>query len=152
MSTPSHIGSLQSAPVRRVHRRAFTLVELLVVVLILAILMAIVLPLYLSAINSSARRTARSNLQTLVNAEQAYRLASATHSYTADLKVLSGPSGQIDSVPAGPGQTKYTLYIGGQTTEDGRVVPDDGVAACAKDTTRGSDGTYGCFIPGVDTE
>ena len=56
------------------NKRGFTLIELLVTVLILAILMAIALPLYLSAIADSERKTCRANLQTIANAEMAYRV------------------------------------------------------------------------------
>ena len=56
------------------NKRGFTLIELLVTVLILAILMAIALPLYLSAIADSERKTCRANLQTIANANMAYRV------------------------------------------------------------------------------
>lgn len=128
--------------------RAFTLVEMLVVVLILAILMAVALPLYLSAIANSARRTARGNMHTLINAEQVYRLKKET--YTSDLEELVRES-VIDKLPAGPGNTIYTLHTSG-TLPDGRPVPPGGVAACAQDITLGPAGDYGCFIPGQDSE
>lgn len=129
----------------RATRRAFTLVEMLIVVLILSILMAVAMPLYLSAITTSEKRTARSNLHTLINASQAYRLR--TGAYTSNSTDLL--QNELNNWPVGPGATAYTLYTTGNLP-DGRSVPTGGVAACANDTTRGTDGDYGCFIPGVD--
>jgi prepilin-type N-terminal cleavage/methylation domain-containing protein len=139
----------------RYARRAFTLVEMLVVVLILAILMAVALPLYMAAINESARRTARGNLHTLINAEQTYRLKNDRYTdIVADLIISpTNPRGVIDKDIVGPGKTKYTLYTSG-TLPDGtnRSVPEGGVAACAEDETLGAAGDYGCFLPGDDKD
>src|SRR5512135_905452 len=69
---------------RRIHmkrNKGFTLIELLVVILILAVLMAIALPLYLRAVKDSEKQTCRSNMQTIANALQAYRVRSASHLY-----------------------------------------------------------------------
>lgn len=145
---------------KRPSAKAFTLVELLVVVLILAILMAVALPLYLSAISNSARRTARGNMHTLINAEQVYRLKK--NHYTGTLANLV-TNDVIDRLPAGPGNTKYDLYLGvnpdlpsdeqsNSNLPDGRTVPPGSVAACAADTQLGPSGDYGCFIPGQDNE
>jgi len=60
--------------IARRRKGGFTLIELLVVILILAILMAVALPLYLSAVADSERKTCRSNMQTIANATQAYRV------------------------------------------------------------------------------
>ena len=62
-------------------RAGFTLIELLVVILILAILMAIALPLYLRAVRDSNRQTCRSNMQTIANALQAFKVRSVGHVY-----------------------------------------------------------------------
>jgi competence protein ComGC len=122
-------------------------VEILVVVLILAILMAVALPLYLSAIRSSARQTAQANLQTIINAEQAHRLG-RTHQYAAHLSDMIGPGLEFNQNIVGPGQTQYTVHVGGETLPNGCVVPVGGVAACAQDPTLGAEGAYGCLIPG----
>jgi len=85
-------------------KRGFTLIELLVVVLILAILMAVALPLYLSAVADSEKKTCRSNMQTIANAVQAYRVKNRLPDYTGcaswDLTVdlQSAPT-----CPANPG-------------------------------------------------
>ena len=152
-------GPQQYRGAPRAGRRAFTLVEVLVVVLILSILTAVALPLYLSGISTSARRTARYNLQTLITAEQAYRLQSPTHQYAENLDDLCPVSGGPDplkvlsSCPAGPSSAVYTLYLGGKTLPDPdkRTVPTGSVAACAEDPS-GNATKYGCFIPGQDNE
>ncbi|MCS6776268.1 MAG: type II secretion system protein [Chloroherpetonaceae bacterium] len=136
----------------------FTLVELLAAVLVLAILMAVALPLYLSAVASSARRTARGNMHTLVNAEQVFRLKYGYYTRTPQNLVNSNV---IDKLPVGPGDTRYTLHPGedpdnpegaDSALPDGRTVPPGGVAVCGSDARLGAAGDYGCFIPGQDTE
>ena len=130
--------------------RAFTLVELLTVVLILAILMAVALPLYLNAITESAKRTTRSNMNMLINVEQAYR--TEKHVYTENMSDLLADK-DLDQEPKGPGNLVYDVYIEGstKTLPDGRAIPTGGVAACATDGA-GGPATYGCYIPGVDAE
>lgn len=136
----------------------FTLVELLVVVLVLAILIAVALPLYLSAMADSARRTARGNMHTLVNAEQVFRLKHGYYTRTPQNLVSSNV---IDRLPVGPGSTQYTLHPGedpdnpegaDSALPDGRTVPPEGIAVCGSDARLGPAGDYGCFIPGQDTE
>ena len=83
-------------------RAGFTLIELLVVILILAILMAIALPLYLRAVRDSNRQTCRSNMQTIANAEQAYRVRSAGHQYTDDLTLLVASDQDLQAIPQCP--------------------------------------------------
>ena len=132
------------------HRHAFTLVELLTVVLILAILMAVALPLYLNAITESAKRTTRSNMNMLINVEQAYR--TEKHQYTDQMSELTSNK-YLDQEPKGPGNMVYDVYIDGSAKKlpDNRVIPTGGVAACATDGLGGPP-TYGCYIPGVDAE
>ena len=60
---------------------AFTLIELLVVVLILAILTAVALPLYLSSVKDSEKKTCQTNMQTIANAVQAYKVRTRVASY-----------------------------------------------------------------------
>jgi type IV pilus assembly protein PilA len=71
----------------------FTLIELLVVILILAILMAIALPLYLRAVRDSNRQTCRSNMQTIANALQAFRVRDVDHWYPG---LAASTAGTID--------------------------------------------------------
>jgi type IV pilus assembly protein PilA len=60
-------------------KHGFTLIEVLVVIVILAVLMAIALPLYLKTVGDSQRQTCRSNMQTIANAEQAYKPGACLH-------------------------------------------------------------------------
>jgi type IV pilus assembly protein PilA len=125
----------------------FTLIELLVVILILAILMAIALPLYLAAVARSERQTCRTNMQTIANAEQAYKVRSVGHVYTSsltDLIAVDPISGQQDlqSIPQCP-------------SDDGTTDPDYSVTLNADGTftvTCLVDGTHGTFTPGVDAQ
>jgi type IV pilus assembly protein PilA len=55
---------------------AFSLVELLVVIIILAILMAVAVALYLRAVRDSQRQTCRTNMQSIAQACQAYKVRS----------------------------------------------------------------------------
>src|SRR5437764_3185101 len=69
--------------------RAFTLIELLIVILILSILMAVALPLYLNAVSDTDMKTCRTNMQTISNAEIAYKTRVATHTFTTNLALLA---------------------------------------------------------------
>src|SRR5687768_6752483 len=66
----------------KARRTAFTLIELLIVVLILAILMAVSLPLYLGVASDSQLKVCRANMQTLADAEAAYRTQTPSHTFT----------------------------------------------------------------------
>jgi type IV pilus assembly protein PilA len=90
------------------NKRGFTLIELLVTVLILAILMAIALPLYLSAIADSERKTCRANLQTIANAEMAYRVRTRG-GFTATLTDLDG---DLLDTPVCPNSGAYSVDVG----------------------------------------
>jgi len=134
--------------------RAFTLVELLVVVLILAILMAVALPLYLGAIRNSEKGAARANMQTIANANQSHKLQSGNYtSVIADLAPdLGGPTVN------GPGTRIYTITLnateapgnpcdsnGDGTTATTEVIPAGGFSV------QSTEGTDGCFIPGISS-
>lgn len=66
---------------RSTKKGAFTLIELLVVVLILAILTAVALPLYLSSVKDSEKKTCQTNMQTIANATQAYKVRTRAANY-----------------------------------------------------------------------
>ena len=143
-------------------RGGFTLIELLVVILILAVLMAIALPLYLRAVRDSQRQTCRSNMQTIANAEQAYRVRSTGHAYTEDLALLVGSDQDLQAIPQCPNDSlsgaddttpDYTVTI---NAADGTItVRCDGDGDSGNDATFhntvGTDTTHG-FTPGVDAE
>lgn len=119
----------------RKRNKGFTLVELLVVVLILAILMAVALPLYLSAVSDSQKKTCRANMQTIANAEQAYRVKNNAHVYTTSLSTLVS-GGDLQGTPACPivGTSAYT--VSGDTTAGITI-------SCP---------SHGTFVPGLDNQ
>jgi type IV pilus assembly protein PilA len=137
-------------------RSGFTLIELLVVILILAILMAIALPLYLRAVADSQRQTCRSNMQTIANAEQAYKVRSPAHVYTDDLSAASplitgANSGDLQAVPVCPTNGTYSAAINDgtmtQTAGDGTTTitpPAGSITITCTD--------HGSFTPGMDAQ
>lgn len=79
---------------------AFTLIELLVVVLILAILTAVALPLYLSSVKDSEKKTCQTNMQTVANATQAYKVRTRVSGYPtiADVATEVGSAGDLSDL------------------------------------------------------
>src|SRR6266550_2926256 len=94
--------------IARSKRRGFTLIELLIVILVLAILMAVALPLYLAAVSDSQVKTCRSNMQTIANAEAAYKTQSTAHTYTT---VLTALNSNLGSTPTCPSAGAYSVVI-----------------------------------------
>ena len=131
---------------RNRNRKGFTLIELLIVILVLAILMAVALPLYLSAVSDSQLKTCRSNMQTIANAEQAYKTSDPGHVYTTNIADLNP---NLGSTPICPSAGTYAVAIstGASTANDGvTTVPNGGlVISC---TATG----HGVFAPGIDAE
>lgn len=134
----------------------FTLVELLVVVLILAILMAVALPLYLGAISSSEKATARANMQTIANANQAYRLKNGA--FATDISTLYSSGGDLPATgisgPSSGGTPRtYNLKTSGTCDAQGNGGSDtipSGSFAVISEVPAGTEHTDdGCFIPGV---
>lgn len=143
-------------------RGGFTLIELLVVILILAVLMAIALPLYLRAVRDSQRQTCRSNMQTIANAEQAFRVRSTGHAYTTDLTELVGPDQDLQAIPQCPNDSAsgtddttpdYLVAINTDGTITVRCDGDggDGTSDAIFHNTVADDTDHG-FTPGVDAE
>src|SRR3989440_10927163 len=100
---------MQAIQKSRRQRKAFTLIELLIVILILAILMAVALPLYLAAVTDSQIKTCRANMQTIANAEAAYKTANSTHAYTKNIANLASNIGSLS--PGCPTAGIYSLPI-----------------------------------------
>src|SRR5207249_2933663 len=96
----------------------FTLIEMLVVVVILAVLMAVALPLYLGATFNSEIATCRANMQSIADAEAAYRTRTATHMFTT---VLSDLNGDLLSTPLCPNSGTYSAEI-----SDGTLLAKNG--------------------------
>jgi type IV pilus assembly protein PilA len=119
--------------IARRRKGGFTLIELLVVVLILAILMAVALPLYLSAVADSETKTCRSNMQTVANATQAYRVKYRLTNYApieTDETLLNA---DLQFTPTCPTGGTYSV--------------DDGTPTGAF-TVACTNGAHGSFVPG----
>jgi prepilin-type N-terminal cleavage/methylation domain-containing protein len=158
-------------------RGGFTLIELLVVILILAVLMAIALPLYLRAVRDSNRQTCRSNMQTIANALQAYKVRSAPHLYPLQVLGQAGGPYTLEALNQGadpdfygPAETAGTDLTAAPRcpTDDGANKNDDYTVQYSADgtvtikcnasngdadfhNTVGNDTTHG-FTPGVDSQ
>jgi len=112
---------------------AFTLIELLVVVLILAILTAVALPLYLSSVKDSEKKTCQTNMQTIANAVQAYKVRERVSAY---------PTINDVSSEVGSGNLLEDLNFAPQCPEDPlnnySVIPvGDGFKVTCKDANHG---------------
>jgi len=129
----------------RTRRKGFTLIELLIVILVLAILMAVALPLYLAAVSDSQVKTCRANMQTIANAEAAYKTQSSAHTYTT---VLSQLNDNLGSTPVCPSGGSYSVQIstGSLTANNGQTVPSGGLLVSC------SVSGHGKFAPGIDSQ
>jgi type IV pilus assembly protein PilA len=126
-------------------RKGFTLIELLIVILVLAILMAVALPLYLAAVADSQVKTCRSNMQTIANAEAAFKTKDTAHNYTTDLTALDS---NLGSTPVCPSGGTYAVEIAGAGggTSNGKAVPAGGIIISCTATG------HGTFAPGIDAQ
>ena len=128
----------------RSKRKGFTLIELLIVILVLAILMAVALPLYLAAVSDSQVKTCRSNMQTIANAEAAWKTQDTTHTYTTTLTNLNA---NLGSTPVCPSGGTYSVAIStGSSTSNGKTVPSGGLVVSCSATG------HGTFAPGIDSQ
>src|SRR3982074_3082842 len=128
--------------IRKINRkRAFTLIELLIVILILAILMAVALPLYLAAVSDSQVKTCRANMQTISNAEAAYKTSDTSHAYTTTLSNLNP---NLGATPVCPSGGTYSVTIGSGSANNGTAVPAGGLLVTC------SAAGHGRFAPGID--
>lgn len=125
-------------------RKGFTVIEALVVAVVLAIMMAVAMPLYLSAIAESQVKDCRSNMQTIANLEQEYKIKSSTHSYTTTLSNLSTLVPNVPICPSG-GTYSITYGDGTKTANNGQIVPVNGlIVNCSANG-------HGVFALNVDT-
>jgi len=126
-------------------RRGFTLIELLIVILVLAILMAVALPLYLAAVSDSQTKTCRANMQSISDAETAWKTSDSSHAYTTTLSNLNANLGATPVCPSG-GTYSVTISTGSSTANNGTTVPSGGlVISC-------SASGHGVFAPGIDSQ
>src|SRR5438105_12488291 len=107
----------------RNRRKGFTLIELLIVILVLAILMAVALPLYLAAVADSQVKTCRANMQTIANAEAAWKTNDTTHTFTTTLSKLNV---NLLATPVCPSGGTYSVLIGSGTANNGTAVQAGG--------------------------
>jgi len=130
-------------------RKGFTLIELLVVVLILATLMAVALPLYLSSVKDSGKKTCRSNMQSIANAAQAWKVKGRKTDFTG--LTLTDLNADLGAEPKCPDGGAYTIASTGTVKgEDGTTdatIPSGSVGISCNHGT-GADAHAG-FIPGV---
>src|SRR5260370_2245638 len=130
---------------RKRNNKGFTLIELLIVILVLAILMAVALPLYLAAVTDSQVKTCRANMQTISNAEAAFKTSDPTHVYTTTLTALNPNLGATPVCPSG-GTYSVTLSTGSTTANNGGTLPHRGLVVTC--TFAG----HGRFAPGIDSQ
>jgi type IV pilus assembly protein PilA len=139
---------LKLAKTYRRKPKGFTLIELLIVILVLAILMAVALPLYLAAVSDSQVKTCRANMQTIANAEAAWKTQDSTHTYTTTLSNLNTNLGATPTCPSG-GTYSVAISTGASTAQNGQTVPSGGlVVACTFGT---GSSAHGVFAPGIDS-
>jgi general secretion pathway protein G len=112
--------------------RAFTLIELMVVILILAILAALIMPRVIGRQDDAKRAKAASDIHSLSNALQAFRLDTdrypsteeglqALRSAPADVNNWKGPYLQ-KSVPTDPWGNEYIYEFPGPGGEDSFLI------------------------------
>src|SRR5438046_10748791 len=128
---------------QRKSRKGFTLIELLIVILVLAILMAVALPLYLAAVADSQVKTCRANMQTIANAEAAWKTSDSAHLYTT---VLSNLNANLGATPVCPSGGTYSVTIGSGTANNGTAVPAGGLLVHCSATG------HGVFALGIDSQ
>ena len=124
--------------------KGFTVIEALVVVVVLAVLMAVAMPLYLSAMADSQAKDCRSNMQTIANLEQEYKIKSSSHVYTSTISNLSSLVPNVPICPSG-GTYSITFGDGTKTANNGQVVPNGGLIVNCSSTS------HGVFALNVDT-
>jgi len=121
-----------------------TLVEILAVTFIFAIMMAIGASMFLSASANSATVKCRSNMMTIGNIDQEYKVQSSTHQYTTSLTALGT---EVPNVPLCPSGGTYTITIstGSSVANNGQTVPAHKIVISC--STPG----HGVYAPDIDT-
>lgn len=82
--------------------------EMLAVLFILALFAGIAMALYRSAMADAENKSCRANMQSIANAEEQYRIKSASHTYTTDLSKLRG---EVLALPQCPSGGVYSVRV-----------------------------------------
>ncbi len=132
-------------------RAAFTLIEMLVVVLILAILMSVALPLYIDAAKNSAIKACRANMQTIADAEVAYKVKNPSHVFTTDLSSSGAlvADGNLTIMPVCPNGGTYSIAL---NPPDGSGLITVHCSIAGDDDDGGLYSVNHGFTPGFDRE
>ena len=93
---------------RRNKKAGFTLIEMLVVILILGILIAVAIPLYLNAVRNAGTRTVQTNIKTIAQAAQSYRVKHGAYP-VSDAALQSEGNLEQPLANIGPGGVAYTI-------------------------------------------
>lgn len=108
--------------------------------------MAIALPMYLAALTDSEIKTCRANMQTISNAETAYKTSNVSHTYTTDLTNLSNNVGNLTTLCPHGGSYSVVISAGSSTANNGTSVPMGGLVVHC------SAAGHGVFAPGIDSQ
>jgi len=112
---------------KRISRRAFTLVEIMIVVLIIGILMAIAVPNFIKARETSRMNSCIANLKQIDSAKEEFAMATKLDTGATVLQSDIAP-GYIKSFPTCPGGGVYTINVVGTNptcslSANGHVLP-----------------------------
>src|SRR5258708_38629856 len=129
------------------NNKGFTQIERWIVMLVWAIVMAGALPVYLAAVTDSQLKTCRANMQTISNAEAAFKTSDPTHVYTTTLSSLNPNLGALPVCHSG-GTYAVVLSTGSTTANNGGAVPSGGLVV----SRYGRTPTHGVFAPGIDSQ
>src|SRR5258707_7158439 len=95
--------------------------------------MAVALPLYLAAVTDSQVKTCRANMQTISNAESAWKTSDTSHAFTTTLSNLNANLGATPVCPTGG---TYTVTISnGSNTSNTKTVPSGGIIVSCSATS-----------------